>query len=197
MGAMQPVENEKRGQGKPAKRRLSIRLDMTPMVDIAFLLLIFYMVSTVFAAPQSMQINLPESGDKPIDFPGSNLCILRVDADNNCWLSIGDKPGSIRRIERDDFFDSLLAENYNNMLLSTLVKIHPRARFEIYVKILDDFARIEQNLNRDREYLADYLVVNLDTLGPEKFCGNSFSYRYTTAEWNPVKDEKIIKLAQP
>ena len=41
------------------KRRISIRIDMTPMVDIAFLLLIFYMVSTVFAMPQAMEINLP------------------------------------------------------------------------------------------------------------------------------------------
>ena len=33
---------------------------MTPMVDIAFLLLIFYMVTTVFAMPQAMEINLPK-----------------------------------------------------------------------------------------------------------------------------------------
>ena len=41
------------------KRRVAIRIDMTPMVDIAFLLLIFYMVTTVFSMPQAMEINLP------------------------------------------------------------------------------------------------------------------------------------------
>ena len=196
MAGAQPVNDEKRGKDNKSKRRLSIRLDMTPMVDIAFLLLIFYMVSTVFAAPQSMQINLPENDYPPGDVPRSNLCIVRVDADNNCWISDGDKPGSVRRIEWDDFYDSLYFENYENMLLSTLVKIHPRARFELYIKILDQFAKIEQNLNRNREYLTEYIVVNLETLGPEQFNDSSFSYRYTTAEWNPVKDEKIIKLAQ-
>ena len=48
----------KKGLRRP-KRRVAIRIDMTPMVDIAFLLLIFYMVTTVFAMPQAMEINLP------------------------------------------------------------------------------------------------------------------------------------------
>ena len=55
-----PKPGEK-GLRRP-KRRISIRIDMTPMVHIAFLLLIFYMVSTVFSMPQAMEINLP-----PID----------------------------------------------------------------------------------------------------------------------------------
>ena len=39
---------------------------MTPMVDIAFLLLIFFMVTTVFRLPQAMEMNLPETDpDKP------------------------------------------------------------------------------------------------------------------------------------
>ena len=56
------VERDKGGAKKGVrrkKRRVAIRIDMTPMVDIAFLLLIFYMVSTVFSMPQAMEINLP------------------------------------------------------------------------------------------------------------------------------------------
>ncbi len=45
------------------KRRLGIRIDMTPMVDIVFLLLIFYMVTTVFAMPQAMEVNLPDKDE--------------------------------------------------------------------------------------------------------------------------------------
>jgi biopolymer transport protein ExbD len=36
-----------------------VRIDMTPMVDVAFLLLIFFMVTTVFRTPQALEINLP------------------------------------------------------------------------------------------------------------------------------------------
>jgi biopolymer transport protein ExbD len=49
-------KGHKKGLRRP-KRRISVRIDMTPMVDIAFLLLIFYMVTTVFAMPQAMEIN--------------------------------------------------------------------------------------------------------------------------------------------
>ena len=53
MGAVdapQPRAGKKKG-GKKAKRRVGIRIDMTPMVDVAFLLLIFFMVTTVFRTP--------------------------------------------------------------------------------------------------------------------------------------------------
>jgi len=38
---------------KRKKRRIGIILDMTPMVDIAILLLIFYMATTQFKPPQT------------------------------------------------------------------------------------------------------------------------------------------------
>jgi biopolymer transport protein ExbD len=60
---MADIQERQKSTGKKSlrrpKRRLGIRIDMTPMVDIAFLLLIFYMVTTIFAAPQAMEINLP------------------------------------------------------------------------------------------------------------------------------------------
>ena len=56
--------NEKKGKKKGKgvhrpKRRVGVRIDMTPMVDVAFLLLIFFMVTTVFRTPQALEINLP------------------------------------------------------------------------------------------------------------------------------------------
>jgi biopolymer transport protein ExbD len=50
-----------RGKGKKRKqaRRLGVTLDMTPLVDIAFLLLTFFMFSTSMSRPQTMELNLP------------------------------------------------------------------------------------------------------------------------------------------
>lgn len=42
-------------------KRVGIAIDMTAFVDIAFLLLIFFMATTVFKPPEKDQINLPES----------------------------------------------------------------------------------------------------------------------------------------
>src|SRR5207249_7399375 len=43
------------------KRRIGISIDMTPMVDVAFLLLIFFMCTTQFKPPDKDKITLPES----------------------------------------------------------------------------------------------------------------------------------------
>ncbi len=45
----------------PKKRRIPISIDMTPMVDIAFLLLIFFMSTTVFKKPEEIPVQLPAS----------------------------------------------------------------------------------------------------------------------------------------
>jgi biopolymer transport protein ExbD len=42
-------------------KRVGISIDMTPFVDIAFLLLIFFMSTTVFKPPEEEAIVLPES----------------------------------------------------------------------------------------------------------------------------------------
>ena len=43
------------------RRRIGISIDMTPMVDIAFLLLIFFMSTTQFRPPERDKIDLPDS----------------------------------------------------------------------------------------------------------------------------------------
>lgn len=46
------------------RRRVGIAIDMTPMVDIAFLLLIFFMCTTQFKPPEKDKINLPDSSSE-------------------------------------------------------------------------------------------------------------------------------------
>jgi biopolymer transport protein ExbD len=189
-----PAASSDKG-GKKKKRRINIRLDMTPMVDIAFLLLIFYMVTTVFAAPQAMDINLPSETEDTLsmDVKKSNLCVLRIDSANTLWWSIGDTKGGSRPIKHEDLFDSLIASNYANYFLSTLVRIHPQAKFANYVNVLDDFARVEENLKADPDFIEDYIDQNTKVL--ETFNDTTFSYRYTTTEWNKKKDNRMLEFS--
>lgn len=43
------------------------RVDLTPMVDVVFLLLIFFMISTTFIETPGLSVNLPESSAEAID----------------------------------------------------------------------------------------------------------------------------------
>lgn len=59
------------------KRRVSIRIDMTPMVDIAFLLLIFYMATTQFKPPEARAVDLPASHSQ-IELPNKDIINITV-----------------------------------------------------------------------------------------------------------------------
>ena len=59
------------------KRRIGIAIDMTPMVDVAFLLLIFFMCTTQFKPPEKDKITLPESNSEAKS-PESEIITLAV-----------------------------------------------------------------------------------------------------------------------
>jgi len=63
--------------GIKKKRRVSIRIDMTPMVDIAFLLLIFYMATTQFKPPEARAVELPQSHSQ-IELPDRDIINITV-----------------------------------------------------------------------------------------------------------------------
>ncbi|BCR04802.1 hypothetical protein DESUT3_18710 [Desulfuromonas versatilis] len=49
------------------KRREDPKVDLTPMVDVVFLLLIFFMISTTFVETPGISIKLPESGSQVVE----------------------------------------------------------------------------------------------------------------------------------
>jgi biopolymer transport protein ExbD len=61
------------------KRRIGVSIDMTPMVDVAFLLLIFFMLTTQFKPPDKDKITLPESNSEAKS-PESDIITLAVTA---------------------------------------------------------------------------------------------------------------------
>ncbi len=61
------------------KRRIGISIDMTPMVDVAFLLLIFFMTTTQFKPPDQDKITLPESNSE-LKTPETGIITVVVSA---------------------------------------------------------------------------------------------------------------------
>jgi biopolymer transport protein ExbD len=72
-------------------KRIGVRIDMTPMVDVAFLLLIFFMSTSQFDPPQKVPISLPDSHSN-LKVPESDVLVLSISKDNELLWQIGKNP---------------------------------------------------------------------------------------------------------
>lgn len=204
-GAVAERSKPSKGKGlRRPKRRIAILLDMTPMVDIAFLLLIFYMVTTVFAMPQAMEINLPPADQsEEVEIKESNLITIRVDGDGRFWwnkatpspdnlpLYLPSAPITdtvVYKLNTDTLQSLLVTQNRENNKLNTLILIHDDATYKDMVNILDEIDLIERSWNK---FTADKLGKKVKDLTKED---GKFSYRYAIGDWEE-RDNKIIAAA--
>ena len=61
-------------------------INLTPLIDVVFLLLIFFMVSTTFDTTSQLKINLPEASQQQTSVPPQKLNLL-IDAKGNFFIN--------------------------------------------------------------------------------------------------------------
>ena len=139
-------------------KRPGIRVDMTPMVDVAFLLLIFFMVTTVFRRPLAMEINMPEPGAR-VEVPESNVMTLYVRKDERVVMRAG--KAALRPVAWAEIETTLRNGVKSNPNLIVLVKIDPGARYERMVDMMD----ILENADMQRFSLVEMTERDQQFLG--------------------------------
>lgn len=123
MGVMKKKKKEAMGE---------LRMDST--ADVAFLLLIFFIVTTIFAAEQGLTLVLPGKQKKQEDtvkVKESNIATIFVHENNS--ITLDKKPIEINHIKRA-IEDRILA----NSKLVVVLKIHPEANYGMMVGCLDE-----------------------------------------------------------
>lgn len=75
-------------------RRPEVSINLTPLIDVVFLLLIFFMVSTSFSELTQLVVDLPEAEGSPAS--ADNGLLLTVDAVGNMTLSGESVPNDAR-----------------------------------------------------------------------------------------------------
>ena len=141
---------KKKGGLKRPKRRIKIHIDMTPMVDIAFLLLIFYMVATVFSAPLSMEISLPpkpKEGENPpeVEIAQSRLLLMYVDKHDSTYYQIGNMKQP-EEVTYQELQQIITEKNRNIPKLVMVLKIDQAASYSMMVDIMDDIQMVERGI---------------------------------------------------
>src|SRR5262245_39577545 len=108
---------------------------MAPMVDVAFLLLIFFMVTTVFRTPQALEINLPPKEDVKVDIAQSKVLEVRVLDDGRAYWRNAQDP--LARTEIKTLGDVFKPSRGNRDKVVAIPK-HRNAKFANIVDVIDE-----------------------------------------------------------
>ena len=81
------------------RKKRNLEISITPMVDVVFLLLIFFMVTTTFNKNTALQITLPESGSK--ELAPRKLLVLSIDSKSQYYLN--EQPLADNKLSTLDF----------------------------------------------------------------------------------------------
>lgn len=135
VAAPQP-KGKKGGPKHKTKKRVAVRIDMTPMVDVVMLLITFFMLTTVFNTPQTMEINLPPESDVKVEVAETSLLTLRCTADGTLYWNIGIE--TPQKIEFKDLRPLLIERSRANTKLITLIKVERDGTYDMMVNIMDE-----------------------------------------------------------
>jgi biopolymer transport protein ExbD len=143
------AKHKKGGLRKRQPKRIGVRIDMTPMVDVAFLLLIFFMCTTVFRKPQALEINLPPDPTARVEIAQSNVMTLRVVANPDttrgvrAFWKLGES--AFHETQFDQLEKTFEVEGKKNPKLVVLVKIDRAVKYKYMVNLIDQLQFAELN----------------------------------------------------
>ena len=119
------------------KSKVSDQIPTSSMADIAFLLLIFFLVTTVFDEEIGLQVVLPEQGpESEQEVSANNLLFFLVQPDGSVIVRRGESPGEQRITGRqvEGLMRQALTDNPN---IIGVVQTSPAARYEHMIAVLD------------------------------------------------------------
>ncbi|MGC4021625.1 MAG: biopolymer transporter ExbD [Cyclobacteriaceae bacterium] len=129
--------------GKVRSKKTSTRIDMTPMVDLAFLLLTFFVLTSTLSKPQTMEITMPEK-PKPDDVrPEVNekkvLTLVLGENDKVYWY-VGITNPEVKRADfsKDGIRKILMEKNAEIREMIVLIKALDESKYKDMVDVLDE-----------------------------------------------------------
>lgn len=153
MAEVQVQESGEKG-GKVRSKKQSTRVDMTPMVDLGFLLITFFMFTTTFSKPNVMDLGLPAKPKPNQKAPDteiklSNSISIIIGKDNRVFWHQQDNTSLTPETLNETTFDregirniikQAKANAVDQKLFTVIIKPTDDAVYKNFVDILDEMA---------------------------------------------------------
>lgn len=146
MAQMETTRHAGNSRGRNGRHRKPLFIDLTPMVDLAFLLITFFMLTTSMKKPNAMDLNMPADG-ATMDISRDRLLTVIADKNNILWYYTSDQAENMQQTNYSaDGLRTLLYENIqrvNDMHrnwngLICLIKTTDDANYQNLVDLLDE-----------------------------------------------------------
>jgi biopolymer transport protein ExbD len=149
--------------------RQGVRIDMTPLVDVAFLLLTFFMLTTQFKPPEEVSITLPASHSE-FKLPESDVMTINIAEDGRIFLGLDSqvlrgrlfgKENELKAsilVEKDQLGNLLVQARTMNPKLRTVIKGDRTSEYGVTEDVMDVLVKTQIT----RFSLVTNLAQNVD-----------------------------------
>lgn len=140
MAEVQIKDNSGKG-GKVRSKKQAPHVDLTPMVDLAFLLITFFMLVTTFNKPNVMDLGLPAKPKPdapkppPTEIDLSNSISLIIGKDNRIFYHQLDQAGLNEQTLQETSFDR---EGITKVIEQAKARAKDQSKFTVIIKPTDD-----------------------------------------------------------
>ena len=137
--------------GKIRSKKASTRIDLTAMVDLAFLLITFFIMTTTLAKPKAMDMVMPDKSKKDVQLPvpeTRTMSVLLGSGDKLEWYigAPGKSAPTLDNYGKDGIRKALIEENKKieashagpDNYMIVLVKPSDKSTYKNFVAILDE-----------------------------------------------------------
>src|SRR5437868_6798445 len=158
----------KKGPGVKKGKKLSTRVDLTPMVDLGFLLITFFIFTTTMSQPTAMKLFLPKDTDKPEEqnkVKASGALTIMLGKNDRVYYYEGEllpdasnfKSSNFKEI-REEIINKKKATNPEDFVV--VIKPGPESTYKNTVDMLD-----EMTINDVKRYaMVDIADVELQLM---------------------------------
>lgn len=135
----------KKGPGVKKAKKASTRVDLTPMVDLGFLLITFFIFTTTMSQPTSMNLAMPKDTDKPDEInkvKESGSLTLMLGKGNVVYYYFGNDPATMQTTGYKDLRKIILDKKKSTPVddLFIIIKPDKDASYKNAVDVLDEMS---------------------------------------------------------